>query len=218
MFSSVRMRRFAVVIAVAAAVVGAGGIGPAQARPPECMDGICSEDPVDVPDGNVRIGTVPEWVAPEGFEYRIFSFPVGNRVRCLDADNRFNENGMLVQLWDCLGTDPSHNNQIWTFEKTNVKGLYRIRSKFNGRCLDADLGSINGNATWVQLWDCLGLNQKNQFWWLTSGSHRLVSNFSGRVLDADLGTAHHNGTIIQLWDNLGRNQHNQVWFFDDIAF
>ncbi len=85
------------------------------------------------------------------------------------------------------------------------------------RCLDADLGSINGNGTKVQLWTCLidpdNTVPANQAWYFTrnpEGYYRLQNAHSGRYLDADLGTIDRNGTKVQLWDYVagGKNQ----WF------
>ncbi|GAB3567764.1 hypothetical protein GCM10027445_16580 [Amycolatopsis endophytica] len=81
-----------------------------------------------------------------------------------------------------------------------------------GRCLDADLNTIGGNGTKVQLWDC-DAYAANQAWYLTlipEGYYRFQNVYSGRYLDADLNTINGNGTKIQLWDYMagGSNQ----WF------
>ena len=91
--------------------------------------------------------------------YRFKSLSSG---RCLDADrNTIPANGTRVQLWDCLGANQT--NQGWYFESTSLTGVYRIRSQFNaGKCLDADLNTISGNGTKVQLWDCLVTMPANQ--------------------------------------------------------
>jgi hypothetical protein len=77
------------------------------------------------------------------------------------------------------------------------------------RCLDADLGTINGNGTKVQLWTCLigsdNTIPANQAWYITQipeGHYRFQNVQSGRYLDADLGTIDRNGTKVQLWDYL----------------
>ena len=74
------------------------------------------------------------------------------------------------------------------------------------RCLDADLGTIGGNGTIVQLWDCLDtLNQK----WLVKRDGTIVNAQSGRCLDADAVTIGQKGTKVQLWDCMGLP--NQNW-------
>ncbi|WP_027945299.1 RICIN domain-containing protein [Amycolatopsis taiwanensis] len=89
------------------------------------------------------------------------------------------------------------------------------------RCLDADLNTINGNGTKVQLWSCImfpdGTVPANQAWYITQipeGYYRFQNAYSGRYLDADLNTINRNGTKIQLWDYVAgaRNQ-----WFDDIV-
>jgi opacity protein-like surface antigen len=85
--------------------------------------------------------------------------------------------------------------------------ITRIHNAFFGRCLDADTGSISGNGTKVQLWDCNGWN--NQSWdLLWDGTIRSMA--SGRCLDADTGSISGNGTKVQLWDCNGWN--NQKWY------
>ena len=90
-------------------------------------------------------------------------------------------------------------------------GRFRIHSTYNNRCLDADLGTINGNGTRVQLWDCIAVN-RNQWWYAYSyGTYiRFQNVYSGRYLDADLGTINANGTKVQLWDFISGNR-NQWW-------
>jgi predicted RNA-binding protein len=137
--------------------------------------------------------------------------------RCLDADlNTIGGNGTKVQLWDCLGS--IHSNQDWWFETTSVPHAYRIHSGYNNRCLDADLNTIGGNGTKVQLWDCLGDGQTNQLWAIYAtrftGIYQVASFHGGRCLDADLSTIGGNGTKVQLWDCLGDGQTNQDWLID----
>ncbi|AUI57912.1 RICIN domain-containing protein [Amycolatopsis sp. BJA-103] len=85
------------------------------------------------------------------------------------------------------------------------------------RCLDADLGTINGNGTKIQLWTCIinpdNTIPANQAWYITQipeGHYRFQNVHNGRYLDADLGSINRNGTKIQLWDYMagGSNQ----WF------
>jgi hypothetical protein len=82
-----------------------------------------------------------------------------------------------------------------------------IRSHANWRCLDADLNTIAGNGTKVQLWDCNGWS--NQKWIYDAISHTIYSLYNGRCLDADLNGIGANGTKAQLWDCNGWA--NQKW-------
>jgi hypothetical protein len=87
--------------------------------------------------------------------------------RCLDADtNTIGTNGTKIQLWDCLGGP----NQKW--KGSMVEGLshgqIKLRNVQSNTCLDADLGTIDGNGTKVQLWQCLtGSNQNWQELWIS---------------------------------------------------
>lgn len=89
-----------------------------------------------------------------------------------------------------------------------------IVNRASGRCLDADAGAYGANGTSVQLWDCLGVNQPNQRWylrWVTAGRFQLVNKAGGRCLDATAQGNGQNGTRIQLWDCFGPGQLNQIW-------
>jgi hypothetical protein len=82
------------------------------------------------------------------------------------------------------------------------------------RCLDAAWQGHGANGTPVQLWDCLGVNQTNQRWylrWVTPGRFQLVNKAGGRCLDATAQGNGANGTRIQLWDCYGAGQLNQLW-------
>ena len=98
-------------------------------------------------------------------------------------------------------------------------GPYWIMTYASQRCLDADVGTIGGNGTKIQLWDCTPF-ATNQEWYLDylGGGHWLIKNGrSGRCLDADAGTIGRNGTKVQLWDctdaaNQFGHALNQVWY------
>jgi hypothetical protein len=90
---------------------------------------------------------------------------------------------------------------------------YLIQSALSGRCLDADLNTINTNGTRVQLWDC-DVYAAQQAFYITAvpeGYLRFQNVASGRYLDADLASINTNNTRIQLWDFVGGAK-NQWWF------
>lgn len=76
---------------------------------------------------------------------------VGNSpTGCLD--DGAGTNGTGVPLVTCTGA----SSQKWFYD-----GSYRMVNQASGRCLDADLGTINQNGTKVQVWDCgTGTNQQ----------------------------------------------------------
>ena len=109
---------------------------------------------------------------------------------------------------------PAHPKQVRTGITTMAdETAYLIVSAGNeDKCLDADLNTINGNGTRVQLWTC-DEYAANQAWYIRQipeGYYRFQNVYSGRYLDADLNTINRNGTVIQLWDYVpgARNQ----WF------
>lgn len=127
---------------------------------------------------------------------------------CLDADNSTRgQNGTKVQLWQCNFWD----NQAWFLNPIPNKpvGWYTITSLgHNGKCLDADNGTIGGNGTRVQMWDCNGWDNQQ---WLLFSNHTIQNASSRRCLDGDTRTLPANGTKVQLWDC--NNGAHQAWFF-----
>ena len=136
--------------------------------------------------------------------------------RCFEVD-RWSQgaNGARVQLWDCL--DAANLNQNWYATPTSTPGIYKIHTRYNGRCLDADRWSLGRDGTKVQLWDCLADSQTNQNWFLSAtrepGVYKIGNQANGRCLDADSTSIFGNGTRMQLWTCLGDGQLNQSWFF-----
>ncbi|MGI8334430.1 RICIN domain-containing protein [Actinomadura scrupuli] len=90
-----------------------------------------------------------------------------------------------------------------------------ITSFYNGRCLDAQARELGRNGTSIQLWDCYGVSQNNQRWyikWDPYGSYfQIRILYDARCLDADLGSIGSNGTKVQLWDCYGTGSYNQHW-------
>jgi Ricin-type beta-trefoil lectin domain len=109
--------------------------------------------------------------------------------KCLDADlNTINDNGAVVQLWDCNYED----QQLWY-----LTGDFAIHVAYNGRCLDADVNHIFDNGDRVQLWECNGSPQQK---WYVYGDYTIRSAYSGLCLDADINHIWDNGDRIQLWE------------------
>lgn len=135
--------------------------------------------------------------------------------RCLDG--RWQEiagNGTRVQLWDCYG--PRQTNQRWYLVWSAQRGAYQIKNLYNNRCLDARLQGIPHNGTQIQLWDCYGPRQTNQYWRFVRigslpGVYQIKSLSNGRCLDGAWEGIAANGTKAQLWDCYGLRQRNQLW-------
>src|SRR5215813_142549 len=72
-----------------------------------------------------------------------------------------------------------------------------IYSRWDGRCVDADVATPTHNGTQIQIWDCNDWNNQN---WSYFTDFTLRSSHDGRCLDEDLGSPTHNGTKVQLWD------------------
>jgi chitinase len=146
------------VLAVVAALVTATA-GPAAAIPPE---------PPVLPNGHVYNGAstrcldsgVPQfaqlWTCSSSI-YQQWTLTRLGTIRgqsptgCLDAGA--GTNGTGVPLVACNGS----LSQKWWWNGST------IISQSSGRCLDADLGTINQGGTKVQVWDCAG--GPNQNWY-----------------------------------------------------
>ena len=95
-----------------------------------------------------------------------------------------------------------------------------IRSTVSpNRCLDADAGTIGGNGTRVQLWDCWG--GRNQDWSFDISQTGegfppagIINTQGQRCLDADPATIGANGGRVYLWD-CWRGP-NQKWTDSDV--
>jgi hypothetical protein len=103
---------------------------------------------------------------------------------CVEAEPiTVTRNGGIIQVMGC--NFDGYND--WRFEPTDVAGLYRIRIG-GERCMDADnrFGIRNGDR--VQLWDCLGGWDLNQYWWLVGddehGPFQLVNDADGKCLSS----------------------------------
>jgi len=114
--------------------------------------------------------------------------------RCLDVPNASQNDGTLLQIWDCNGG----TNQQWTQTSANELRVY------GSKCLDVP-GHATTAGTRVEIWTCNG--GTNQQWRLNAdGSVAGVE--SGLCLDVTgQGTA--NGTAVELWTCNGGS--NQKW-------
>ncbi|MEV6872866.1 non-reducing end alpha-L-arabinofuranosidase family hydrolase [Amycolatopsis sp. NPDC051128] len=114
--------------------------------------------------------------------------------RCLDVQNASQNDGALLQIYDCSGG----TSQQWT---STDAGLLTV---FGGKCLDVP-GSATTAGTRVQIWTCHGgANQQ----WRVNADGTVVGVQSGLCLDVTgAGTA--NGTAVALWTCNGGS--NQKW-------
>ena len=119
---------------------------------------------------------------------------------------------LLVGLLIILGSTGTITSQ-------NLDGrVFRIKAvseKANGRCLDADAGTLGRNGTKVQLWDCHRGGGPNQDWKFerVGDDTYLIKTMAGPTnvvaLDADGYSLGKNGTKVQLWTTHGGK--NQQW-------
>jgi len=112
--------------------------------------------------------------------------------RCLDVPNASQNDGALLQIWDCNGG----TNQQWTLTSLNQLTVY------GNKCLDVP-GHATTAGTRVQIWTCNG--GTNQQWRLNSDG-TVVGVESGLCLDVT-GAATGNGSPVEIWTcNGGTNQ------------
>jgi hypothetical protein len=122
--------------------------------------------------------------------------------KCIEAEPlTAHQDGGFVHVNFCDPSDLGGNKWWqweWRFEPTRVKGLYRIH--VGAKCVDADNSNGLENGARIQMWECLGGGQHNQYWWMvdsgieiirSDGSRRkensinMVSNANGRCLSID---------------------------------
>ncbi|RMF00788.1 MAG: hypothetical protein D6772_05850 [Bacteroidetes bacterium] len=96
--------------------------------------------------------------------------------------------------------------------------VFRIKAvseKANGRCLDADAGTLGRNGTKIQLWDCHSAAGPNQDWLFEKvgdNTYLIKSQVSPTnviALDAHAAEMNTNGGKVQLWTTHGGA--NQQW-------
>ncbi len=106
-----------------------------------------------------------------------------------------------------LGNTTSNNK--WRLKKVDgVIGGYTLQVEINDKYLDADMWSIGGNGTKVQVASRLpfGSVRTNQEWKFvkrSDGNYTIKNIFSGRYLDSFNACVNQNGCGVQLWDDYG---------------
>ncbi|WP_033345499.1 glycoside hydrolase family 16 protein [Catenuloplanes japonicus] len=113
--------------------------------------------------------------------------------RCIDVPGSQSQDGLPLQIWDCLNNDA----QRWTF---NGNGSLTAL----GKCMDV-AGGNPANGTNIQLANCNGSGWQN---FVLSGAGDLVNVAANKCVDVrGNGTAA--GSKLQLWDCAGTP--NQKW-------
>ncbi|MYV51644.1 RICIN domain-containing protein [Streptomyces sp. SID3212] len=132
--------------------------------------------------------------------------------RCLQAMGAFP--GAITRLVDCADTNTAQKWDVaWVY--TEAGGYYELRNAASGLCLDADWGSIGGNGTRTQVWDCVA-SQTNQHWRMKPitnrpATYQVTVETNGRCLEGAMETINANQGKTQLWNCLGSSQVNQHW-------
>lgn len=130
----------------------------------------------------------------------VLNNPSLNSSFCLDLFGRQTDNGSLIDVWQCDGTQ----GQLWIFEP----GSYRIRSSISSKkCIDATDMNI---GTQLKIWDCNDLPQQKFGWDADSGAIYLGSGAKTSSSKCIESTAHtHNGTAVLIANC--SNSTNQSW-------
>lgn len=122
-----------------------------------------------------------------------------NPSMCLDVPDGLPNNGVHLQLWNCL------NNDAQTF-LPSAPASSKVYIKWTGnlnKCLDISEGRGQNGAN-LQMWDCIDGNQ-NQMFTLPSESGPI--QWFHKCLDVASGNTD-NGANIQIWDCLGNANQN----------
>jgi hypothetical protein len=128
----------------------------------------------------------------------------GRFDHCVEIDPfTENVNGRAVHVAPCALQPIRFPWWQWgfKFEPTEAVGLYRIH--LAGKCLDADNSFGLNNGDRVQLWECLGPGQTNQYWWLVNiggGQVEIVNNARDKCLTIDNSRLLAPGSPAVIWD------------------
>ncbi len=93
-------------------------------------------------------------------------------------------------------------------------GPYQIRPTGSGKCLDVE-GVSYDNGAYLQLYDCLGQSQYNQWFYFflkpgTVADYQIKASHSWKCLDIE-GVSLSAGARVQQYDCLGWSQANQIF-------
>ena len=119
----------------------------------------------------------------------------------------------VANMENDMKNDGDDQQTVEGFERPEMgfpSGYFKIRSRFNEKCLDVNGGSSN-QGTRAIVWDCHdGLHQQ----WYVDGLGRLKNRLSNRCLEIS-GSQETNGAAIQIGDCHGGK--NQQWFVDSVG-
>jgi hypothetical protein len=96
-----------------------------------------------------------------------------NSGKCLDVRGGTGAtgNGVALQQYTCLGY--AQSNQRWYLLDSPDRMTFNLVAAHSGRCADVTGGiGATGDYIPVQQYDCLGLSQTNQRWYLSTGVAR----------------------------------------------
>lgn len=133
----------------------------------------------------------------------------GTNNKCLDVTGVSQDNGALLQLYDCLPNQT--NQQFYLFGKPGCFQCYQIVVRHSWKCVDVAGVSLATGAL-IQQYDCLGYSQLNQMWQKTDNpstgystfvamhSYKYLShsgNYNGSLaLQATFGTTWYTSTFL----------------------
>ncbi|WP_433259845.1 RICIN domain-containing protein [Actinosynnema sp. CS-041913] len=115
--------------------------------------------------------TNQQWYFRDTGDQYVYYLVAVHSNKCLDIAGGPGavSDGDPAHQWACLGY--YQTNQKWYLSSYTVDGrtIYKLTAIHSGKCLDVagGVGAIN-NGTRVHQWGCLGDQQTNQRWYLTS--------------------------------------------------
>jgi hypothetical protein len=131
--------------------------------------------------------------------------------KCIDVNNDSNDNGAVIQQYDCNGTGA----QNWEAEPVDIKIIngqrvdyYQLRKAGTSKCLDVPGGSVDKGAGLI-LWDCHGgPNQQFSMFLYQNQEHQisLINRKSGMCLDVAGASKDNGARIIQYYCAQSNNQ------------
>jgi len=111
----------------------------------------------------MKRGSVPPTPRPSTASFKLLLYT--NQDKCLDVKDHKTDNGNMVQIWDCIGSD---NDQYWN--AGNVDAYINgdiMWEPHPEKCLDVK-DHQTSNGTPLQIWDCLSGDFDQQFYLDTS--------------------------------------------------
>ncbi len=129
-----------------------------------------------------------------------YSIKAQGSNKCMDVTGVSYANGAFIQMYDCLG-GAQYNQVFYLVAVPGQPYVYQIKPSHSLKCLDI-VGVSQDPGARVQQWDCLGVGQTNQLFYV-------FDNYPGYTIEPKHSFQEvtwqglFNGAAVFQWPNAG---------------